>query len=55
MQGMRPRILINDDHTLMAELCKRLLEAEFEVVGTVGDGRALVRAAAILKPDVIVV
>lgn len=57
MQGIRPRprILIADDHTLIAELCKRLLEGEFEVVGTVGDGRALVRAAAVLKPDVIVV
>ena len=55
MQGIRPRILIADDHALIAELCKRLLEAEFEVVGTVGDGRALVRAAADLKPDVIVV
>lgn len=55
MQGIRPRILIADDHTLIADLCKRLLETEFEVVGTVGDGRALVRAAAISKPDVIVV
>ena len=55
MQGIRPRILIADDHTLIADLCKRLLETEFEVVGTVGDGRALVRAAATLKPDVIVV
>jgi DNA-binding NarL/FixJ family response regulator len=55
MQGIRSRILIADDHTLIADLCKRLLETEFEVVGTVGDGRALVRAAAILKPDVIVV
>jgi DNA-binding NarL/FixJ family response regulator len=55
MQGIRPRILIADDHTLIADLCKRLLETEFEVVGTVGDGRALVRAAGVLKPDVIVV
>lgn len=55
MQGIRARILIADDHTLIADLCKKLLEGEFEVVGTVGDGRALVRAAAILKPDVIVV
>ena len=55
MQGVRPRILIADDHTLIAELCKGLLEAEFDVVGTVADGRALVRAAAVLEPDVIVV
>jgi DNA-binding NarL/FixJ family response regulator len=51
----RPRILIADDHNLVAELCKRLLETEFNVVGTVSNGRALVRAAAELKPDVIVV
>jgi DNA-binding NarL/FixJ family response regulator len=50
----RTRILIADDHNLMAELCKRLLETEFDVVGVVGDGRSLVRAAAELKPDLIV-
>jgi DNA-binding NarL/FixJ family response regulator len=50
----RSRILIADDHTLLAELCKRLLESEFDVIGTVSDGRALVRAAALLKPDVVV-
>jgi len=47
--------LIADDHNLVAELCKRLLEPEFQVVGTVSNGRDLVRAAAELKPDVIVV
>jgi DNA-binding NarL/FixJ family response regulator len=51
----RSRILIADDHNLVAELCKRFLETEFDVVGTVNDGRALVRAASELKPDVIVV
>jgi DNA-binding NarL/FixJ family response regulator len=51
----RSRILIADDHTLVAELCKRLLETEFDVVGIVSDGRALLRAASDLKPDVIVV
>jgi len=50
----RPRILIADDHNLVAELCKKLLETEFDVVGVVADGRALVRAAGELKPDVIV-
>ena len=50
----RSRILIADDHTLVAELCKRLLETEFDVVGAVSNGRALVRAAAELKPDVVV-
>jgi DNA-binding NarL/FixJ family response regulator len=50
----RSRILIADDHNLMAELCQRLLEPEFDVVGVVNDGRALVRAACELKPDVVV-
>src|SRR5262249_34157317 len=48
------RILIADDHTLIADLCKKLLEPEFEVVGTVSDGRAMVRAATQCQPDVIV-
>jgi DNA-binding NarL/FixJ family response regulator len=51
----RSRVLIADDHNLVAELCKRLLEVEFEVIGIVSDGRALVRAAAELRPDVVVV
>lgn len=51
----RARILIADDHTLVAEACKSLLDKEHDVVGTVGDGRALLRAAAELKPDLIVV
>ena len=48
------RILIADDHRLVAELCARLLGKDFDVVGTVDDGRALVCAAGTLKPDVIV-
>lgn len=51
----RSRILIADDHNLVAELCKRLLETEFDVVGVVSDGRAMVRAACDLKPELIVV
>jgi DNA-binding NarL/FixJ family response regulator len=51
----KPRILLADDHTLVAEAFKRLLEPEFEVVGTVADGRALLRAAPALKPDVVLV
>jgi DNA-binding NarL/FixJ family response regulator len=49
------RILIADDHNLVAELCRKLLETEFHVVGIVTDGRALVHASAELKPDVIIV
>lgn len=51
----KARILLADDHTLVAEAFKRLLEPEFEVVGTVGDGRALLREAHELKPDVVLV
>jgi DNA-binding NarL/FixJ family response regulator len=51
----RSRILIADDHNLVAELCMKMLEAEFEVVGVVSDGRALIRTAADLRPDVIIV
>lgn len=54
MPTNRPRILIADDHTLVADLCRKLLEEEFDVVGTVENGRAMVRAAIELKPDVIV-
>jgi DNA-binding NarL/FixJ family response regulator len=50
----RPRILIADDHLLLAELCKRYLAAEFDVVGIAGNGRDLVNLAARLRPDVIV-
>jgi DNA-binding NarL/FixJ family response regulator len=50
----RSRILIADDHNLVAELCKRLLETEFDVIGVVPDGRSLVRAASELRPDAIV-
>ena len=48
------RLLIADDHRLVAEACKNLLEPEFEVVGVVGDGRSLVKAALALKPDIII-
>jgi DNA-binding NarL/FixJ family response regulator len=51
----RSRILIADDHNLVAELCKKLLATEFDVVGMVSDGRAMVRAARELRPDVIVI
>lgn len=50
-----PKILIADDHTLVAEACKKLLEPEYEVVATVNNGRSLVRAAAELKPHLIIV
>lgn len=48
------RVLLADDHTIVAEGLRRLLEDEFELVGIVGDGRAMVDAAEKLSPDVIV-
>jgi len=50
----RPRILLADDHTLLLEALKRLLEPEFEVVGAVTDGRAALSQARILNPDVVI-
>ncbi len=47
--------MIADDHAFVADACRKLLEPEFDVVATVGDGRALVRVAANLKPQVIIV
>jgi DNA-binding NarL/FixJ family response regulator len=50
----RPRVLLADDHRVVSEGLKRLLEEDFDLVGVVEDGRALVAAAKKLKPDVIV-
>jgi DNA-binding NarL/FixJ family response regulator len=49
----KARILLADDHTLVVEGFRKLLEPEFELVGTVEDGRALLEAAPKLQPDVI--
>jgi DNA-binding NarL/FixJ family response regulator len=53
-QVNRPRVLLADDHRMVAEGLKSLLCDEFELVGVVEDGRALVEAAKQLQPDVIV-
>lgn len=50
----KPKVLLADDHTIVAEGLRSLLEDEFEFVGAVSDGRALLDAARKLKPDVIV-
>jgi DNA-binding NarL/FixJ family response regulator len=50
----RPRIILADDHTLIVDAIKNLLQPEFEVVGTFADGRALLDSAPKLKPDLIV-
>jgi DNA-binding NarL/FixJ family response regulator len=50
---MRPRLLLADDHTLLLDGIRMLLEPEFELVGCVEDGQALLTAALDCKPDVI--
>jgi DNA-binding NarL/FixJ family response regulator len=47
------RILLADDHTMISAGFQKLLEPHYEVVGSVEDGRALLKAAAELKPDVV--
>jgi len=54
VRSNRPQIMIADDHAFVADALKKLLEPEYDVVATVGDGRALVRIAANLKPQVII-
>ena len=53
MPSRPSRILIADDHRLMAEVCQKILQPEFDVVGTVGNGRELLRTAVNLEPDVV--
>lgn len=52
--GHRPRVLLADDHLMVAEALKNLLASEFDLVGVVADGRALIEAAGRLRPDIIV-
>lgn len=51
----KPRLLLADDHAIVVDGLRRLLEPNFELVGTVGDGWALLESAEKLKPEVIVV
>lgn len=50
----RPRVVLADDHPIVAEGLRSLLAARYDVVGVVADGRALLEAARSLKPDVVV-
>jgi DNA-binding NarL/FixJ family response regulator len=49
----KPRVLLADDHTLVLEGFKKLLEEHCELVGTAEDGRALVDLATKTHPDLI--
>ncbi|MFN0067611.1 MAG: response regulator [Limisphaerales bacterium] len=50
----RPRVLLADDHELLLDAFRRLLEPAFDIVAAVTDGHALVEAALRLRPDAIV-
>ena len=50
----RVRVLLADDHRILAEGLRSLLVPEFDLIGVVEDGRAMVEAAKALKPDVII-
>jgi len=49
----KPRLLLADDHELLVDGLRRLLEPDFEMVGTVADGREAVAAYEQLRPDVL--
>jgi DNA-binding NarL/FixJ family response regulator len=50
----KPRVLLADDHTVVAEGLRGLLEPHFDVVGIVADGREMLASARALDPDVVV-
>ena len=50
----RARVLLADDHVLLLEAFRRMLEPEVEIVGAVADGAALVEQALALEPDLVV-
>jgi len=49
----KPKLLLADDHSLVIEGMRKLLENRYDVVGTVEDGRALLDSATTLHPDVV--
>ena len=50
----KPRILLADDHRMVAEGVRGLLEPDYELIGIVEDGRALLEAVDRLRPDAVV-
>ena len=49
----KPRVLLGDDHTLVLDGFRKLLEDRCEIVGVAEDGRTLLRMAQELKPDIV--
>jgi DNA-binding NarL/FixJ family response regulator len=54
MMLTRPRVLVADDHQMLVDALKRVLEPRCEVVGMASNGRELLKSAARLQPDIIV-
>ncbi|HWM94319.1 MAG TPA: response regulator transcription factor [Thermoanaerobaculia bacterium] len=54
MSEVRPRVLLADDHPMMLDGLRKLLEPDFEVVAAVMDGRELLEAAERLRPDLVI-
>ena len=52
-QSARPRVLLADDHTLVLEGLSKLLQRDFDLVGTASSGPEAVEMAANLQPDVV--
>ena len=50
-----PRLMLADDHTILVEAFRKLLEPQYDIVGTVSDGRALLDIAPQLRPDAVIV
>jgi DNA-binding NarL/FixJ family response regulator len=50
----RPRVLLADDHMVVAQAFAKLLEPDFDIVGYVVDGQALLETATRLSPDVVI-
>jgi DNA-binding NarL/FixJ family response regulator len=55
VKNARPRVIVADDHAMFAETLREFLSTDYEVVGVVSEGNALLHAAGELEPDVAVV
>jgi DNA-binding NarL/FixJ family response regulator len=51
----RTRVLLADDHQMLLDALKELLEPTYEVVGLVSDGHALLKVAEKLRPDIVII
>ena len=53
--AVRARVLLADDHVMLLDMLQALLETEFDIVGTVNDGQALLEVAQRLEPDIALI